>query len=91
MAVYPGTKPPRREFPKTNDHDGDDDGTRLRQSPGTKCIKCDDDLSFTRGDVSDVGKAPTSRVYTRDYKKVGREPDDVDLVSPALGKAVFRI
>ena len=73
-------------YPK--DADGD---TKLEFSPGCKCIKEQNDLSFTRGDVSDIGKAPTSRVYTRDYKKVGREPDDVDLVSPALGKAVFRI
>ena len=76
-------------YPKTNDNDGDDDGTRLRLSPGAKRIKTDD-LRFNGG-VADIGKAPTSRVYTRDYTKVGRDPEDSDLITAALGSPVFRI
>lgn len=69
---------------------GSDGHTKLPCSPGCKCIKCVE-IRFTNGDVADINKAPTSRVYTRDYSKVGREEDDVDLVSAALGKPVFRI
>lgn len=87
----PGTKSPPCCFPKTNDADGDDDGTRLRLSPGNKQIKCADDLSFRRGDVADINKAPTSRIYTRDYTKVGRDKEDTDLVTAALGSPAFRI
>jgi hypothetical protein len=48
-------------------------------------------LRFTLGDVADINKAPTSRIYTRDYTKVGRDAEDVDLVSAALGKPAFRL
>ena len=88
MAL-PGTKVPPCCFPKTNDNDGDDDGTRLRLSNGNKQIKTDD-LRFNGG-VADINKAPTSRVYTRDYTKVGRDPEDTDLVTAALGTMPFRI
>lgn len=81
----PGTKSPRNEFPKDADAD-----TKLPYAEGCKCIK-ENDLDFVRGDVSDIGTAPTSRVYTRDYKKVGRDPGDVDLVTDALGRNPFRI
>jgi hypothetical protein len=70
-------------YPKTNDNDGDDDGTRLRLSPGAKRIQTDD-LRFNGG-IADINKAPTSRVYTRDYTKVGRDKEDTDLVTAALG------
>lgn len=60
-----------------------DGGTKLPCSPGCKCIKCVD-IRFNGG-VADINKAPTSRVYTRDYTKVGRDKEDVDLVTAALG------
>jgi hypothetical protein len=69
---------------------GEDGRTKLKCSPGCKCIKCAP-LRFTRGDVADINKAPTSRIYTRDYTKVGRDAEDVDLVSAALGKPAFRL
>ena len=75
------------EFSKAT---GNDPGTKLTQSKGSKLVK-EVYHSFTRGDVADINKAPTSRVYTRDYSKVGREEDDVDLVSAALGKPAFRL
>ena len=50
-----------------------------------------DTRSVTAGDVPDIGKAPTSRVYTRDYSKVGRDPEDTDLLTAALGRPIFRI
>ncbi len=79
-----GTKSPPTRFPK----DGGD--SKLKCSPGCKCEKCSK-LDFVRGEVSDIGTAPTSRVYTRDYSKVGREEDDVDLVTDALGRSPFRL
>jgi len=88
MAL-PGTKCPPCCFPKTNDNDGDDDGTRLRLSNGNKQLKTDD-LRFDGG-VADINKAPTSRVYTRDYKKDGRDKEDTDLLSAVLGKPIYRI
>jgi hypothetical protein len=74
MAL-PGVRVPPSHVPK--------DGccTKLPM-PGAKTIDCDQ-LQF--GQASDIGPAPTSRVYTRDYKKVGREPDDKDLITEALG------
>ena len=66
-----------------------DGGTKLPCSPGCKCMKCDY-LRFNGG-VADISTAPTSRVYTRDYTKVGRDKEDVDLVTAALGNPVFRI
>jgi len=69
---------------------GNDSGTALSQSPGSKLVK-EQYRSFARGDVPDISKAPTSRVYTRDYTKVGRDPEDTDLVTEALGTMPFRI
>jgi hypothetical protein len=43
------------------------------------------------GGVADIGTAPVSRVYTRDYQKKGRDSDDTDFVTAALGEPVFRI
>jgi hypothetical protein len=74
---YPGTKVPASLVPK-----GKDGETKLPFAQGCKCIK---DQSLQMGQASDIGKAPASRVYTRDYKKIGREPDDKDLVTEALG------
>jgi hypothetical protein len=79
----PGTKSPPCHFPKSSTGE-----TKLPE-PGSKTIK-EDNPRFNGG-VADIGKAPTSRVYTRDYRKVGRDPDGDDLVGPALGNPVFRI
>jgi hypothetical protein len=63
--------------------------TTLDPSPGAKRVKAQY-LSLVRGDVADIGKAPTSRVYTRDYSK-GNQPYDTDpkgnadYVTPVLG------
>jgi hypothetical protein len=56
--------------------------TDMAQSPGTKQIKVE---LLANGQASDIGKAPPSRNYTRDYSKVAPEKDDVDLVTGALG------
>jgi hypothetical protein len=81
----PGTKSPRTLFPK--DADGD---TKLPYAEGAKCVK-EEKLDFVRGEVSDIGDAPTSRVYTRDYSKGQRSPGDTDLITDALGRNPFRI
>lgn len=56
--------------------------SRMEDSPGTKCV---DEELLRFGQASDIGTAPPVRVYTRDYKKTGREADDQDTVSPFLG------
>lgn len=81
----PGTKSPRNEFPKDNDGD-----TKLTYSPGSKCEK-EEKLDFVRGEVSSIGSAPTSRVYTRDYSKGQGSPGDSDLITDALGRNPFRL
>lgn len=88
--AYPGTKVPPSHAPK------DSDGcSELPLAEGAKQIKCEH-LDFVRGDVADVEgprntSAPTSRVYTRDYKKTGRSPGDTDLITDALGRPPFRL
>lgn len=74
----PGTKSPPSRAPKAT---GADPGTRLPQSAGSKLVKED----YSRYSAPDINKAPPSRVYTRDYSKIGRAPGDVDLVTVALG------
>ncbi len=81
---YPGVKQPEGRVEK------DGQLTAEKQSPGSKHVECEL-RDFTAGAVPDIFDAPTSRVYTRDYSKAGRESDDTDLVSPALGKPVLRI
>lgn len=54
-----------------------------RDSPDEKA-KAEQFLQFGQP-ASEVGPAPTSRLFTRDYSKVGREPDDVDLITSQLG------
>ena len=88
--AQPGTKSPPNEVPKNANG-----MTRLPESPETKTVS-EVSLSFTRGAVADIKSAngptaPTSRVYTRDYSKVTPEPDDVDLISGALGMPPFRL
>lgn len=56
--------------------------TKEKQSPGTKQVDCE---YLQLGQASDVGTAPPSRVYTRDYSKTRPEADDSDTVSPFLG------
>lgn len=77
------TKDPR--YPKTGPNSKSD------PSAGSKCIKTE---MIHIGDITDIGPAPASRVYTRDYQKT-TEPygadDTTDLISPALGKNPFRI
>jgi len=64
------------KYPK----DGAD--TKQAQSHGTKLIK-DESLQFGR--ASDIGTAPPSRIYTRDYRKVDRDAESQDTVSAYLG------
>lgn len=82
MAL-PGVKVPPSRAPKAT---GADPGTRLTQSTGTKLVKED----YNPYSAADIGKAPPSRVYTRDYTKVGRAKGDVDLVTVALGNPLGR-
>jgi hypothetical protein len=76
-----GTKSTPVSYPK--------DGAESKQkcSAGSKCIK---EQMLDIQATSDIGTAPTSRVYTRDYLKVGREEGDTDLVTAALGNP-FRL
>ena len=82
---HPGTKSPRNHLPKA---EGSDPGSRMEFAPLSK-MRSEAYMRMGQA-VSDVGAAPTSRVYTRDYSKVGREPDDVDLVTGALGNPLGR-
>lgn len=63
-------------------HDKSGAQTTEKQSAHSKEVTSEM-LQF--GQPPHVGPAPTSRLYTRDYSKVGREPDDVDLISSQLG------
>lgn len=62
--------------------------TKLPLAEGDKQVKVES-LDFTRGEAADIGSAPTSRVYTRDYSKVGRSKGDTDLVRPATGNPLL--
>lgn len=73
----PGTKSPRNSKPKNGQY------TKLPMADGAKDIK-EDNISFAGG-IPNIGPAPTSRVYTRDYAKKGRTAGDKDLVTEALG------
>jgi hypothetical protein len=81
MAL-PGTTSPSDRFPK----DGAE--TKLKCSPGGKC-ESDEMLAISQT-ASKVGPASTSRVYTRDYSKGRKDPDQTDLVTAALGNP-FRL
>jgi len=81
MAL-PGTKSPGTSFPKAGSE------TKLKCSPGGKC-ESDEMLTIT-ATASKVGPASTSRVYTRDYSKGRKDPDQSDLVTAALGNP-FRL
>lgn len=50
-------------------------------------------LDPVSGDVATIGKAPRSRVYTRDYSKTTEPyaPNNQDYVTAALGKNPFRV
>ena len=72
---FPGTKSPPRSFPKKGG------GTKL-SDPNSKTIK---DQCLMLGETSDIGTAPPSRIYTRDYSKSGRSPGDKDSITEALG------
>lgn len=73
-----GTKVPPSRAPKAT---GADPGTRLPQSDGSKLVK----EVYVAYSAPDINKAPPSRVYTRDYSKIGRAPGDTDLISGVLG------
>lgn len=79
--AQPGTKSPPTKFAKS----GAD--TKLSYSPGAKHVKC---VSIGITEAADIRKAPTSRIYTKDYSKVGRAKDDTDTVTVALGNP-FRL
>ena len=68
--------------------------TTFEPTAGNKRVKMQM-LDMITGPVSDIGKAPVSRVYTRDYAKT-TEPDpgassDFDYVTAAVGKNPFRL
>lgn len=56
--------------------------SQQEQSPGSKVLRTE---VLRPGQAADFGRAPPSRIYTRDYKKTGRSPDDQDTVQPYLG------
>jgi hypothetical protein len=67
---------------KVNSSKGADGHTLMAQTSGSKSIKVD----FAPGDVpADIGPAPTTRVYTRDYAKDPPSPDDKDFITGTLG------
>jgi len=65
--------------------------TTLMPSSGAKLIKRHV-LDIVEGRIPNIGPAPTSRVYTRDYCKTPEKNDydNTDLVGPALGNP-FRL
>ena len=73
----PGVKVPASRVPKNSEG-----VTKLPLAAGDKQIE---EQHLRIGQAADVGPAPTSRVYTRDYSKSKRSPGDVDLVTEALG------
>lgn len=58
--------------------------SKQKQSEGTKRDK-QELLNLANGQAASIGKAPTSRVYTNDYQKVGKSPDNKDITSVYLG------
>lgn len=56
--------------------------TAQAQSEGSKQIKIEHLSSIST--PADIGKAPPSRIYTRDYSKAQNTEKD-DLVGPVLG------
>lgn len=60
--------------------------TKMAPSAGAKLIKRHV-LDIVEGRIADIGTAPTSRNYTRDYCKIPEKGDydNDDLVTPALG------
>jgi hypothetical protein len=80
--IYPGTHDVDTPRPK----DGQE--SSLKRTPGSKCLD-HENLSMT-ATASKVGPAPPSRIYTRDYSKKGRDPDQTDLITSVLGNP-FRL
>lgn len=60
--------------------------TKEEQSAGTKRVKV---TMLENGQAADIGKAPTSRVYTNDYSKVPPR-DSEDITSAWLGNPLRR-
>jgi hypothetical protein len=73
-----GGTPVGRSYPKK----GQD--SKMAQSAHSKTID-EQKLDIHRGEAASIFKAPTSRVFTNDYQKVGRSPDDKDVTTPYLG------
>lgn len=65
--------------------------TKSSLSPDNKRVKMQY-LNIEAGTIPDIGKAPTSRAYTRNYAKTTEiyTSQDEDLVGPALGNP-FRL
>lgn len=86
LAKLPATKAgespsggtPGRDYAKK----GQD--SKMSQSAHSKAID-EQKLDIHRGEAASIFKAPTSRVYTNDYQKKGRSPDDKDVASSYLG------
>lgn len=58
--------------------------SKMSQSAHSKAVK-EQKIDIHRGEAASIFDAPTSRVYTNDYLKKGRAPDDKDVVSKYLG------
>ena len=58
--------------------------SKVKQSSGSKTVD-EQKLDIHRGEAASIFDAPTSRVFTNDYQKKGRSPDDKDVTSPYLG------
>ena len=60
------------------------------KAPQSANSKSEKDQKLANGEAASIFKAPTSRVFTNDYQKVGRAPDDKDVASPYLGNPLRR-
>lgn len=61
----------------------DDCCTKMAQTSGSKTVKC---VYLQPGQAADIGPAPTSRVYSRDYSKQDPDSDQGgDTLSEFLG------
>lgn len=82
-----GMAPSGASTARTFDKKGQD--SKKAQTAHSKHIQ-EQKLDTKMGDAVSFTKAPTSRVYTGDYQKVGRSPDDKDIASPYLGNPLRR-
>lgn len=80
-----GMAPSGATTARTFDKKGQD--SKKPQTAHSKALK---EQKLAPGEATSIAKAPASRVYTNDYQKVGRSPDDKDVVSPYLGNPLRR-